>query len=112
MDASLFMPAPRASARTFQNLLVWRKAHELVLAVYSFTAELEVDVVTLDQLADRYGIPTFVEIHAEGYDDHVLRGMAFRPPALSSEDNRLLPTAFKRQRYLMGTYLTSVVGLT
>ena len=38
MDASLFMPAPRAAARTFQDLVVWRKAHELVLAVYSFTA--------------------------------------------------------------------------
>jgi four helix bundle protein len=38
MDASLFMAAPRAAARTFQDLVVWRKAHELVLAVYSFTA--------------------------------------------------------------------------
>jgi hypothetical protein len=38
VDASLFMPAPRAAARTFQDLVVWRKAHELVLAVYSFTA--------------------------------------------------------------------------
>src|SRR2546429_2802516 len=33
------MPAPRAAARTFQDLVVWRKAHELVLAVYSFTAD-------------------------------------------------------------------------
>jgi four helix bundle protein len=33
-----FMPAPRVAARTFQDLVVWRKAHELVLAVYSFTA--------------------------------------------------------------------------
>src|SRR5437762_13520612 len=32
------MPAPRAAARTFQDLVVWRKAHELVVAVYSFTA--------------------------------------------------------------------------
>src|SRR5204863_6991196 len=32
------MPAPRAAARTFQDLLVWRKAHELVLSVYPFTA--------------------------------------------------------------------------
>jgi hypothetical protein len=35
---SVFMPAPKTPARTFQDLLVWRKAHELVLAVYSFTA--------------------------------------------------------------------------
>src|SRR5437763_10584533 len=32
------MTAPRVAARTFQDLVVWRKAHELVLAVYSFTA--------------------------------------------------------------------------
>ena len=35
---SLFMTAPRVAARTFQDLVVWRKAHELVLAVYSLTA--------------------------------------------------------------------------
>jgi FkbM family methyltransferase len=57
---------------------------------------VEVDVVTLDQLANRYGIPTFVKIDAEGYDDHVLRGMAFRPPALSFEYNRLLPEVAAR----------------
>ena len=27
----------RTSARTFRDLLVWRKAHELVLAIYGFT---------------------------------------------------------------------------
>jgi four helix bundle protein len=31
------MPGPKTPARTFQDLVVWRKAHELVLAVYSFT---------------------------------------------------------------------------
>ena len=38
MDASLFMPPPRPPARSFRDLLVWRKAHEFVLAVYAFTA--------------------------------------------------------------------------
>ena len=28
----------RPAARTFSDLLVWRKAHELVLAIYKFTA--------------------------------------------------------------------------
>ena len=31
-----FMPRP--AARTFADLLVWRKAHEFVLAIYKFTA--------------------------------------------------------------------------
>lgn len=57
---------------------------------------VEVDVVTLDQLARRYGIPTFVKIDAEGYDDHVLRGMSFRPRALCFEYNRLLPEVAAR----------------
>src|SRR5436309_15338203 len=38
VDASLFMPSPRPAARSFRDLLVWRKAHEFVLAVYAFTA--------------------------------------------------------------------------
>jgi four helix bundle protein len=32
------MPEPRQAARSFRDLLVWRKAHEFVLEVYSFTA--------------------------------------------------------------------------
>lgn len=38
MDAPLFMPPPRPAARSFRDLLVWRKAHEFVLAVYTLTA--------------------------------------------------------------------------
>jgi FkbM family methyltransferase len=52
---------------------------------------LEVDVVTVDQLAARYGIPSFVKIDVEGYDDQVIRGMSFRPSALSFEFSRLTP---------------------
>ena len=32
------MPPPRPAARSFRDLLVWRKAHEFVLALYAFTA--------------------------------------------------------------------------
>jgi len=32
------MTIERAKAKTFQALIVWRKAHEFVLAVYRFTA--------------------------------------------------------------------------
>ena len=37
MDAPLFMPPPRPAARSFRDLLVWRKAHQFVLAVYAYT---------------------------------------------------------------------------
>jgi four helix bundle protein len=32
------MPDRRPPAKSFQDLLVWRKAHELVLAIYTLTA--------------------------------------------------------------------------
>jgi len=57
---------------------------------------LEVEVITLDQLARRYGLPDFVKIDAEGYDDHVLRGMSFRPAGLQFEFNRWLPEVAMR----------------
>jgi four helix bundle protein len=38
LNAFAFMPEPRVAAQTFCDLLVWRKAHQFVLGVYSFTA--------------------------------------------------------------------------
>jgi len=38
VDASGCMPLPRPAARSFRDLLVWRKAHEFVLAIYALTA--------------------------------------------------------------------------
>ena len=38
MNAFVFMSESRAAARTFRDLLVWQKAHQFVLGVYSFTA--------------------------------------------------------------------------
>ncbi len=32
------MASPKPAARTFSDLLVWRKAHEFVLAIYALTA--------------------------------------------------------------------------
>jgi|HubBroStandDraft_3_1064219.scaffolds.fasta_scaffold46737_2 FkbM family methyltransferase len=46
---------------------------------------IEVPVVTLDQLAERYGTPAFVKIDVEGFEDKVVGGMSFRPTALSFE---------------------------
>jgi len=61
-----------------------------------WTGTVEVEVVTLDQLAARYGIPSFVKIDVEGFDDHVIRGMSFRPSALSFEFNREIPEVAMR----------------
>ncbi len=32
------MPVERRPAKTFRDLMVWRKAHEFVLAIYNFSA--------------------------------------------------------------------------
>ena len=47
--------------------------------------KVSVPVTTLDALAKRHGLPRFVKIDTEGYDEKVLRGMSFRPPILSFE---------------------------
>jgi FkbM family methyltransferase len=46
---------------------------------------IDVPLVTVDQLAEKYGEPGFVKIDVEGYEPAVLRGMTFDPPALSFE---------------------------
>ena len=61
-----------------------------------FVGEVEVETVTLDQVAERHGIPHFVKIDVEGFDDRALFGMSFRPSMLSFEFNRLLPAVAQR----------------
>jgi FkbM family methyltransferase len=62
----------------------------------NWLGDLEVDIITLDQLAARYGVPTFVKIDVEGYEDHVLRGMSFQPLALTFEFIRWVPEVAMR----------------
>lgn len=57
---------------------------------------LEVEVITLDELASRFGVPSFVKIDVEGHDDQVLRGMSFQPTALSFEFNHEMPQVARR----------------
>lgn len=47
--------------------------------------EVEVPVVTLDLLAKRHGVPVFVKIDVEGFEENVIAGMSFRPRYLSFE---------------------------
>lgn len=48
-------------------------------------AEIVRPVMTLDSLADRYGLPAFMKIDVEGFEAEVLGGLTQPPPALSFE---------------------------
>lgn len=58
--------------------------------------QITVSVTTLDALVRRHGLPKFVKIDVEGFDDEVLRGMTFKPRVLTFEFNRLLPAIAER----------------
>lgn len=55
------------------------------MAGFNFGKTLEVDVLTLDWLIDKYGVPDFVKIDTEGWEAEVLRGLSHPLPALSFE---------------------------
>jgi hypothetical protein len=63
---------------------------------------VQVQVRTLDSLANSYGIPKYVKVDAEGYDADVLRGMSFRPQMTSFEfqpaDLRVAPECIQLLR--------------
>ena len=46
---------------------------------------IAVQQVTLDHLVRRYGLPEFIKIDVEGYENEVLRGLSYRVPVLCFE---------------------------
>ena len=52
--------------------------------------ELTVPMITLDALIKRYGLPAYIKIDVEGYEEQVLKGLCQLPTLLSFEFNRLL----------------------
>jgi FkbM family methyltransferase len=51
------------------------------------TSVIEVEILTIDQLAARFGHPVFLKIDVEGMDAQVLRGCHSRPTYISFEFN-------------------------
>lgn len=48
-------------------------------------AEIQVPALTLDDLIAEFGVPRFIKIDVEGYEDRVLAGLSEAMPALSFE---------------------------
>jgi FkbM family methyltransferase len=47
--------------------------------------QIQVPVVTLDLLAKRHGVPAFVKIDVEGFEENAIKGMTFNPQSISFE---------------------------
>ncbi|MFC4149558.1 FkbM family methyltransferase [Micromonospora mangrovi] len=57
---------------------------------------VEVEAVTLDSLVDTYGVPAFVKIDVEGFEDVVLAGLSRALPVLSFEFTTIArPVAYR-----------------
>ena len=61
-----------------------------------FTEEKIVQSVTLDSLIEKYGVPQFIKIDVEGYEENVLKGLSQPVPYLSFEG--LLPDGLTELR--------------
>ena len=55
------------------------------LSRVKWTNRIDVPLLTVDLLSSRYGVPRFVKIDVEGYEEQVLSGMSFSPDFLSIE---------------------------
>lgn len=51
----------------------------------AWVREIDVSVVTIDSLIDRYGMPRFIKLDVEGFEVEVLSGMSRQPEYLSFE---------------------------
>ena len=50
-----------------------------------------VEILTLQALIERHGLPRFVKIDVEGYEEEALKGLSQCPPLLSFEFNKVFP---------------------
>ena len=68
----------------------WRKAVTEENQDYAgmWTREVTVPAVTLDALIERYGLPFYIKIDVEGYEEQALSGLSRSPKVLSFEFNK------------------------
>ena len=87
------MPAPKTPARTFQDLVVWRKAHELVLAVYSFTATFPKE--------ETYGLALQMRRAAVSVPANIAEGFRRRGKADKARYMNMAEASLEESRYYL-----------
>jgi four helix bundle protein len=84
---------PRPAARTFADLLVWRKAHEFVLAIYQFTAGFP--------KAETYGLSGQMRRAAVSIPANIAEGFRRRGPADKARFMNMAEGSIEECRYYL-----------
>ena len=87
------MPVLKTPARTFQDLVVWRKAHELVLAVYSFTAAFPKE--------ERYSLALQMRRAAVSIPANIAEGFRRRGKADKARYMNMAEASLEESRYYL-----------
>jgi len=87
------MPAERSAARSFRDLLVWRKAHEFVLAVYRLTEAFPE--------RERYGLAHQMRRAAVSVPANVAEGFGKRSKAEKARFLNMAEGSLEESRYYL-----------
>lgn len=93
MDASSSMPDRRPPAKSFQDLLVWRKAHKLVLAVYALTSTLP--------KPETYGLSLQIRRAAVSVPANIAEGFRRRSPTEKARFLNMAESSLEETRYFL-----------
>ena len=83
----------RPAARTFRDLVVWRKAHELALAIYSFTAHFP--------KSETYGLASQIRRSAVSVPANIAEGFRRRGRADKARFMNIAEGSLEETRYCL-----------
>jgi four helix bundle protein len=93
VDALPAMPKRRPPAKSFQDLLVWRKAHELVLGIYMLTTGFP--------KAETYGLSLQIRRSVGSVPANIAEGFRRRSPTEKSRFLNLAESSLEETRYFL-----------